>query len=627
MLQNLQQHKELTQVISRDENTPELGQFWARRYLEIMEKELFVVDSRFENVVSEEFENFVTIPAGQIILCNHLDKENRLDEDLLVSTIETSIRLLDALVTYMGKYKNNLELAQKRIISVGIDDLDEFFERYNSNANDEDREYIAQLVGETAYRASEFIAEEKGPFEIYNDIKYDIGDNYFDTWVDERDNIISNQEIQNSKNEIQAGQYSLLPRRNLGILNFAVEKKWLKYSDEAKITQALRDLEVTKKPSESSKPFNIKMNTDSFAQTRPSITSQNRVNNHVDEIFEHLLKERTGLTNLSSEPDQVELPISEPVIQKVEEVVKEISTPISTVKPDTSNAKDIRLYILIEFDNKIVFAKDNNRLGLPFVSLDDNTNIEKAIWEGVLKKYNLLIDLDKEFTVLFDPLKQNNIINIGYLAHLQNHTLPNDLFWAAPENEDFIDDTSFRILKRYKKQPQAVTTNLDLKSDGQYEQVKLPQPIQREYTVQPQPQILSTIQPTYPKASEKIEYKGFKKPNQANLIYSLRLEQKINTKTFGAVFITFEYTQKMPQITGFRCDKLSENDKHALDVILNLINLLLSNNYTLELIEEYLEKKVRKDETNNINNFITVFVFCMREVPANLNELIQLLKE
>jgi hypothetical protein len=615
MLQNKELQKEMTQIISRDENTPELAQFWGRKYLEILANGLFVLDSRFVDIFdSNEVSSLV--PAGHISLCSHLDKENRLDEDLLVGTVETSIRLLDAIVNYLWKKKNVVEVGSRRTISLGLDDVDEFFERFNPTSTDDDKEYIAQLIGETAYRASEFIAEEKGPFESYGDIKYIIYDNYFDTWIDDKDNIKSNQEIQKLKNEVQAGQYSLLPRRNLAILNFASEKNWAKYCDSVQISKE------AKKPVENeitaNKTFNIKLSAEAA-----DLGAKNKINTHVDEIFEHLLKERQSIDSPTE---------SKPTFKDPEPKIEQETTP---KKPPSvqSFAKDIRLYILITNNKKIVFAKHNNRLTLPFVSLDDDNNLEKAIWEGVLKKYNLLINLDREFTVLYDPLKHKDVINIGYLADLQNDTLPPDLFWAAPENEDFIDEVSYKLLTRYKGQTRLVVEdtvllNTTIESDQNIinpvvQNAPKPEPVLQAETIIAPNTIIKTLERET--IDTKVDKFAFKKNSQPKLLYSLRLEQKIQTKTFGAVHIIFEYTQKFPQIADFKCDKLAVGDKHALDVIINLINLLLTNSYSLDQIEKYLEEKVQKDETNNINNFITVFIFAMREVPSDLKELIKLL--
>lgn len=623
MLQNIEHQKEITQIISRDENTPELAQFWGRKYFEVVEKGLFILDSRFTDILDSSNVSSL-VPAGQISLCGHLDKENRLDEDLLIGTVETAIRLLDAIVTYIWKQKNINEVAQRRIVSLGLDDIDDFFDRYSPNATIDEKEYIAQLVGETAYRASEFIAEEKGPFDTYNDIKYDIKDNYFDTWVDEKDNIKSNQEIQNLKNEVQAGQYALLPRRNMAILNFATEKNWSKYSDSDIISNANHKIKTSKESQNVNKPFNIKINTES-----DNLDKKSKINNHVDEIFEHLLKERQNV-EVEVKPETTQIPKPK-ITQFIESKPQKES-----VGSEQSFAKEIRLYILINNNQKTVFAKHNNRLTLPFVSLDDDNNLEKAIWEGVLKKYNLLINLDREFTVLYDPLKHKNIINIGYLADIQNDTLPPDLFWAAPENEDFLDEVSYKLLTRYKSQTR-LTANETISQVSNLPPVTILESLVSKQSVsQESSQKLEAVKlpptksithklSTLKTPGVKIDKFVFKKINQPKLLYSLRLEQKIQTKTFGAVYIVFEYTQNFPQISDFKCDKLDAGDKHALNVITNLINLLLSNNYTLENIEKHLEEKVDRDEGNNINNFITVFIFAMREVPSNLKELIELL--
>jgi hypothetical protein len=615
MLQNIERHKEISRIVSRDENTPELAQFWGKKYFEIIEKGLFILDSRFTNIIeTDDISSFV--PAGQILLCAHLDKENRLDEDLLIGTVETAVRLLDALVTFIWKQKNFAEINSQRILSLGLDDVDDFFNQYSPDATQEDREYIAQLVGETAYRASEFIAEEKGPFESYDEIKYDIKNNYFDTWIDENNNVKSNQEIQNVINEVQIGQYTLLPRRNMAMLNFATEKNWSKYSDSEMIVSFAKETAPNRGNQNLTKPFSIKMNA-----VVNNTEAKNKINNHVDEIFEHLLKERQVFEELPQ-------PVLDQQPNLILEKVAQAEIPVKSTHFDESFAKEIRLYILIENNTKTVFAKHNNRLTLPFVSLDDNNNnLEKAIWEGVLKKYNLLINLDREFTVLYDPLKHINIINIGYLADLQNDTLPPDLFWAAPENEDFIDEVSYKLLTRYKAKVKSIEIKqIDTSFEAEKNNDPQPDKTQLVNTSVATSSIENTLRKAPTVSKVNLNRFSFKKTSKARLLYSLKLEQKIQTKLFGVVYIMFEYTKLFPQISDFKCDKITKNDKHALDVIVNLINLLLSNNYDLEKIEEYLEQKIKKDETNNINNFITVFIFAMREVPSDLSELVELLK-
>jgi hypothetical protein len=582
----------------REENTTELAKYWAKKYEYIFEQNYAKLTENTEEIITQK--SIATyIPSARINIQNHLKEDKSINEDLLINTIEVMVRLLDSIVSFLAEQGFD-DVLQYRNISLELDGVEQF------QAMDGDVEYLAGLVGETAYRASEFIADEKGTFEGYRDVKNSIRKNIFDSWLQADGSIRSvdfdDKEIEKLK---ETHDLTLVQRRNYNLLNFKQIVSMQQWSDEFEdvVPTSLQQIEpIIQSESPNQNPFQI---TIQEQQMKQKDEPKKQVNKHIDQIFQHLLKEQEGGKVVEKLADT-----KPPESQKIEE------------KPGYG----VRLFVVIDHRGKYIFFKDQDKLSLPYIEISTDRNLTQKLKDGLLKKYNLLVNIEKEFGVHFDR-RQGQYVNIGYVASLENHTLPADLFWTAPGDGNFLTDNSMNLVLKYQEvQGVGLKQNDEEKPvasiTDRHEEQKT-QLIQSSPKMEPQGIPLRKPQPIKP--VHTFTPNNFKKTAASKVTYGLRLNQKIQTKTFGNVEIEFEYSKDCPQIMEYSCQILEARDKHALDVIIALINLLMLQNFDLDTIENYLETRVKSDENNTINNFITVIVYAFRETPNNLKELTELL--
>jgi hypothetical protein len=580
--------EQITKALVTDENTTELSRFWAKKYEMLLSHQYIsfaqhTLDLLFDNTVASY------IPEGIIHLKHHFNENGTLNEDMLVSTVEVLVRLLDGVVSHIADM-DFVHVNEYRDIKIRLDDTD-----VDIQNTDLDLNYVAELIAETAYRASEFIADEKGSFDFYNQKKHDYRENQFDNWLQKDGTIINIDPKNNPLADISENELTLVPRRNYCIIDFSNIPSISKYSDlyqesvdqdldqTTHVNQAEQNISTTK-------PFNI-----TIPEKQPS-SPKPLVNNHIDQIFQHLLKEQ--------KKDEIPVHKTEPV------------QPASNQTISEKKGYGVRLYVVIEHRGKYIFFKDQNKLSLPYFEFDSSTNTTQKLRDGLLKKYNLLVKIDKEFGVYFNR-REGQSVNIGFGASLENHSLPQDLFWTAPGDGNFLTDISLNLILKYQE---SITKEIEIpRQDTQPSaQKQVPYGEQKPAEKLPQEIRENVVQKEFKPMS-------FTKKNQTKITYGFRLNQKIQTRAFGDVEIVFEYSKACPQIVEYHCQILKEQDKHSLDIIISLINLLILCSYDLDQLEEYLETRVKSDENNTINNFITVLVFAFREVPNSVEELGELL--
>jgi hypothetical protein len=577
----------------REENTAELAKYWAKKYEYIFEQNYAKLTENTEEIITQK--SIATyVPSARINIQNHLKDDKSINEDLLINTIEVMVRLLDSIVSFLAEQGFD-DVLKFRNIALELEGVEQF------QAMEGDVEYLAGLVGETAYRASEFIADEKGTFEGYKDVKNTIRKNIFDSWLHADGSIRSvnfdDKEIEKLK---ETHDLTLVQRRNYNLLNFQNIVSMQQWSDEFEDVASITDRNVQPTisiESPNQNPFQI---TIQEQEIKPQEEPKKQVNRHIDQIFQHLLKEQEGG-------------------KAVEKVVA--TKPPESQKIEEKPGYGVRLFVVIDHRGKYIFFKDQDKLSLPYIEISTDRNLTQKLKDGLLKKYNLLVNIEKEFGVHFDR-RQGQYVNIGYVASLENHTLPADLFWTAPGDGNFLTDNSMNLVLKYQEVQGVVLKQNDEEKQeaaisGRQDERVVPKPVSKSLPVAPKPQPIQPLQTFTPN--------NFKKTAASKVTYGLRLNQKIQTKTFGNVEIEFEYSKDCPQIVEYSCQILEARDKHALDVIIALINLLMLQNFDLDTIENYLETRVKSDENNTINNFITVIVYAFRETPNDLKELTELL--
>ncbi len=627
----------LTTHLVKDENTEELSKFWSKKYQYILTEGLFELSQQTIDIIeAQKVASY--IPSGSIQIEHHLKEDGSLDEDKFVATIEVAVRLLDGVVGYLAELGFD-HVLEYRNISLSLNQLDLYLKE------ESDIEYIAGLVGESAYRASEFIADEKGAFEKFKDIKYSFRGVMFDSWVT-LDGTITNLETFDGDSTEMNG-LCLVERRNYALLGFDSTPELYSWRDpelgeleeEAEdMPDSVDDIEVKnhlEQPINTDRiepQFQIKIE-DTPPYYGPTSTPKKQVNKHIDQIFQHLLKEQKEQKTLKQTLDEysqktgVKPQVSPSFVAQNQTAPTKLSEdqsniPVPVASPEKTYK--VKLHVIIEHRGKYIFFKDQNKLALPNIELENDKQIAQKIRDGLLKKYNLLVKVGKEFGVHIER-KNGNFVNIGYEAELENHTLPNDLFWTSPGNGDFLTDVSFGLILKYQELTALKPTQPEVPA------VKIVQQFSPAMTPENSRSALPVTKSLDEQNSQSddinpytFEQNGIKKSPNSKITFGLRLNQKIQTITFGTVEIVFEYSKECPQIIEYSCEIISEQDKHATDVIISLINLLILRKYDIDKLEEYLETRVKTDENNTINNFITVLVFAFRETPSNIQDLKEL---
>jgi hypothetical protein len=257
----------LTEILtkaSQSENTPELQNYWKRRYEDIISKNLFVLNPKTINLVTTEAE--VVKPAttfGEILLMSHLDRNLVLDESMLQNTIESAVRLLDGLLDQINFTPEAESIVkQYRKIGLGIADFDRYIESKNPVSKIDEIDWLGNLISSAAYRSSESLAEEKGVCLGWDKIKKHLRPKSFEYWFNQTGEIRNGLEMTEDWDNISIvnSNYEIVPRRNSHLLVYPPDLEWQIWADRdesspaTEIRAEAKTVEgglSTKKPAES----------------------------------------------------------------------------------------------------------------------------------------------------------------------------------------------------------------------------------------------------------------------------------------------------------------------------------------------------------------------------------------
>jgi hypothetical protein len=512
----LQTQNIFIRTLTKSENTPELAKFWEAKYVALFENNLVKLDSDLQSLLEDQSDlvSFESVPRAKIVLEKHLDHYNQLDEDLLISTIKTSLRLLDGAVSYMARRHGQNSLRAKRVIALGVE-IGEFFARVDEGSACRKPSYVSEFIGEKAYIFDEILAEEKGTFGEYERVNRVMRGNRFETWINDEG------DTKNYKEKLENDGYMILARRNYAILDFPNKKGWRENSDAALIEGESHTVELVKSEE---KPFEIKI-------AEPG----SRAGNHIDEIFRELRKER-----------EVEL-------EKVS------GGAIEVVKPQSGG--DLQLFMVLENGGKFAFAREGDKLVLPNIGLETQNNIGKRFAAELLKKYDLLVEIESEIGSNISNNTEKKVC-LGFGGKLKNHVLPSNLFWAGLENSDIIEEISASFATR------SLTTAREIKA---------------------------------------------KKPKN----FDLKIQKKLLTTRFGAVSLEFGYTKNVIQVLAWEFEIEDGIDKASLETLVKLINLMLQNRVDIS------EISVSIGEESDLNKFLMLITLALKEAPQSLQELVE----
>lgn len=321
--------------VSKAEKTPELGQYWQKRYEKILSSELFKESEKTaEFILSEEIVENPATPFGDINLLNHLDANGKLDDIKLQSTVETAVRFLDSCLDIINfDQESKFIVTQYRKIGVGLGDISEFLEKMEDASELKTIDHLGNLISNSAYRASETLAEEKSPCSNWNQINRHLRPRSFEVWIDPKtDQRYTGLNLSEEYDEetILETDLQIIPRRNSNILLFPPDLEWQIWSDRDNLAPATKIIEYqapAPKVELEQVPSEVGMENTQQPETEEEIS---------DEI---ITKDSQSLDKVeASEPDSgkdaQKLETSEPQILAPEvEEVKEVKQDNSEVLP------------------------------------------------------------------------------------------------------------------------------------------------------------------------------------------------------------------------------------------------------------------------------------------------------
>jgi len=577
------------------ENTPELAKFWEKKYLEMYARNLFVLsDKTLELVLSKQTQTRPATTYGNLVLKKHLTSTNQLDEELLQNTIETAVRLLDALLDKINFSETARTLVnQYRKIAIGLGDWEEFV-NYLKPTNEIDLiNYVGQLVSHKTYRASESLAEEKGTCLAWDKIKQQLRPKPFEFWYDKTTGNLKNGEelakILTPETVIHSS-FELIPRRNSALLLFPQTEAWLRWSDREPYWQPNPTVEVII-PSQSSNT------TDDQSVLNPPepafqvgelvqvlINGQPQILQVIEVITNSDKETNYKLTDGSHTSEQQLWP--ESALQPIE--LTDLLPKLNQSNLYQSGVLEIQFYALILNSAKQTVALDKNGATptLPKINLQTDQDLETNLKNFLQNQFAFTQDFS---TVIVSSISlENNKPTLHLSGYAPGEDFPENtqLSWQPINNLDLPQHLQTLINKTWAYlQKQIALTN---------------QLYQTNQLVASLSEKLAQKKITETTDSETRIYKP--KVVAVNLgslsKYVLKLEQLLSSDKYGKLLLTITYDAKGPRLVSLKGSQLPNELQTNLDLFLELVNFILIN----DIDPQFLSQKLTYSEYAQMNS-------------------------
>ena len=227
---------ELINLVASSERTPQLAEYWTKRYKKFLDERLFVVSDKTKNLLlQKEVVSSPTTPFGHIDLLRFVNKNKGVEEVALQNSIETAVRFLDSCIDTIDFGDDARKIViEFRKIGLGVIGFEEYLIAKNATSKEDEINYIGNIISGSAYRASEALAEEKGVCGKWNSIKIELRPKSFEFWYDTINGDIKNGlELMEDFDTMNIGEsnFEIIPRRNSNILLYPVDSSWQLWSD------------------------------------------------------------------------------------------------------------------------------------------------------------------------------------------------------------------------------------------------------------------------------------------------------------------------------------------------------------------------------------------------------------
>jgi hypothetical protein len=232
---------ELINLVASSERTPQLAEYWTKRYKKFLKEKLFVISDKTKGLlVQTEVVSSPTTPFGHIDMLRFVNKNKGLEEVALQNSVETAIRFLDSCLDTINFGEDAHQIViEFRKIGLGVIGFEEYLIAKNATSKEDEINYVGNIISGSAYRASEALAEEKGVCGKWNSIKIMLRPKPYEFWYDTVNGDIKNGlelmeefDVEN----ISESNFEIIPRRNSHMLLYPIESSWQLWSDRDEAT-------------------------------------------------------------------------------------------------------------------------------------------------------------------------------------------------------------------------------------------------------------------------------------------------------------------------------------------------------------------------------------------------------
>jgi hypothetical protein len=229
-------NQDLAKLATSNENTPELGQYWQKRYEKFLKNNVFILSEKTQSLLDQkELIDSPATPYGYLNLPIFLGKNKIVDEVMLQNCIETAIRFLDSVLDVINfSPEARLLINQNRKIGLGVTNFEEYLTNREATSTVEEIDYIGEIISSSSYRASEALAEEKGSCDNWNSLAMTIRPKAFEYWYNnETGEVKSGLDIAEefTSTNLVSSHFEIIPRRNSHILLYPNNQEWQIWSD------------------------------------------------------------------------------------------------------------------------------------------------------------------------------------------------------------------------------------------------------------------------------------------------------------------------------------------------------------------------------------------------------------
>jgi hypothetical protein len=409
--------QELSKLAISNENTPELGQYWQKRYEKFLKNNVFILSEKTETLLEQkEPIDLPVTPYGYLNLPIFLGKNKVVDEVMLQNCIETAIRFLDSLLDAINFTEEAGHLInQNRKIGLGIVNFEEYLANRETLSMVEEIDYIGEIISSSSYRASEALAEEKGPCDSWSNLALIIRPKPFEYWYNsETGEVKSGLDIAEefTSTNLLSSHFEIIPRRNSHILLYPNDHEWQIWSDRDENSIITNNLLSQTKVSElpiiptsqgDDNNYNPSFGAEAFnneTEKNPSNQNEDSINN--SSVGKPEIKQKTE--TFINPPPIDDLPLVNPISTLQQKISKWFAID-SNEKNESENVAPINAFDLSK--DSEVMEKTDNDLPIPkqvkqepqIITEIKEVEVIKEIPVEVIKEIEILKEINKPILV------------------------------------------------------------------------------------------------------------------------------------------------------------------------------------------------------------------------------------